>query len=478
MKIIKNICFWIVFIGAINECVAQSKSVTYQVRLDQPKQTIWGLGVEIQNDAIGSGNTGLPNEVIAIPDNLVPSERQRFYNDLLKGFRYCRLAMGLYFRGLDSTQSRIIERYPNQMKDLKELIHESGMEGISMEYWSPAPYWKSTNSYLGGTLKQDDNLFLNDFGDALCDDIRYMKKNGVNISMWGLQNEPNVRKLDHITLGTKPQSYSHCNYSPELYYKAFKIIAPKIRKEIPESLIMLDSHHGNSGKIAKLVQQDDALLDYVDAWVYHRIGSNSTKIRKESTLYNTNTFGKPVFQNEFEYQHPTNDTLCINTAQNIMNWFTFADSPTWFWLHALKPTYNAEASGYSLGYWRPEDDNDFTRNGHIKKGHWDYNNQNYNAIAGFLKYMPWDSKRYVVEESEVRDDNRILAFKTPANKLVIVITNRTEKPFAFNINTGIKKTFVGNRYTPSERDLKIGKTKGRVINPTVPSLAIEFWVEQ
>lgn len=449
----------------------------YKVRLDQPKQIIWGLGVEIQNDAIGSGNSGLPDEVIAIPDNLVPSERTRLYHDMLKGFRYCRLAMGLYFRGLDSTRSRMKERYPNQMKDLKELITESGMEGISMEYWSPAPFWKSTDSYLGGKLKQTDASFLNQFGNALVDDVNYMKRNQIKISMWGMQNEPNVGSVGGLTLGKTPQSYSHCTYTPQDYYKAFKAVAPKIRKASPESLIIVDSGDGNSGPFGKLIQKDTALMKYVDAWVYHRIGDNSAQVRIDQVDYTTNTFGKPVYPNEFEYQHPSNDTLCINTAQNVMNWFTFANSPTWFWLHALKPTYNIEASGYSLGYWRPENDNDYSHSGQIKKGHWDYNPQNFNALAGFLKYMPWDSRRYTVDEKEIRDDNRILAYKTPENKLVIVLTNRGIKPFTFNIETGVNKKFVGHRYTSFERDVKAGLIKGKEINLTLPPLSIEFWVQ-
>ena len=474
----KQICILPAILIAISFC-ANAQTGCYKVRLDQPQQVIWGLGVEIQNDAIGSGNAGLPDKVVAVPNNLLPAEKKRFYNDLLKGFRYCRLAMGLYFRGLDSTKSRIVERYPGQLRDLKEMIDASGMEGISMEYWSPAPYWKSTGSYLGGTLKGNDEAFFNRFGDALCDDIAYMKKGGIRISMWGLQNEPGVGTVGGLTLGGGPaQSYSHCAYAPELYVNAFKIIAPKIRKAAPGTLITVDSWDGNAGKIGKLVQQDSGLLRYVDAWVYHRIGSNSSRIIRESAVYNSNTYNKPVYQNEFEYQHPSSDTLCINTAQNVLNWFTFANSPTWFWLHALKPTYNVEASGYSLGYWRPEDDSDFSHSPQIQKGHWDYNQNNFNALAGFLTHMPWNSRRYTVEEDEVRDDNRIMACKTPAGKLLIVLTNRLATPFTFTINTGISKTFKGYRYTPSQRNGAAGSQKGETITPVLQPLSIEFWVEQ
>lgn len=463
----------------IRNGVGQSSSGRYTVRLDSPQQVIWGLGVEIQNDAIGSGNHGMPDEVIAVPDNLTKSERQRFYKHLLKGFRYCRLAMGLYFRGLDSSRQHIIERYPHQVKDLKEMIDQSGMEGISMEYWSPAPYWKSTNNYIGGTLKSDDPAFLNAFGNALAKDVHYMQAHGIKVSMWGLQNEPGVGNPGNLSIeGALPQSYSTCYYSPDLYYKAFKVIAPKIRRAAPKALIMVDSQSGNAGARGKKIQQDTDLLKFVDAWVYHRVGSNSNLMIKEAPLYTSNTFDKPVFQNEFEYQHRSNDTLFVNTAQSILNWLTFANSPTWFWLHALKPTYNAEASGYSLGFWRPEDDNDFSHFPGIKKGHWDYNSLNYNAIAGFLKYMSWNSRRYEVDEDAVRHDNRIMAFKTPSGHLVVVLTNRSGGPFTFHVTTGLNKRFRGYRYTASSRDDGLGTLSGPDISPTLPDLSVEFWVEQ
>src|SRR5947209_5221930 len=71
----------------------------YVVHRNQPAQVILGLGYEIQSDSIGSDNHGLPEKVVAVPHDLRPEERERFYRDMLKGFRYCRLAMGLYLRG-------------------------------------------------------------------------------------------------------------------------------------------------------------------------------------------------------------------------------------------------------------------------------------------------------------------------------------------------------------------------------------------
>jgi len=119
-----------VFLGALAFCAtlftptlcAYAQRVgEYKIRLDQPQQVIKGLGFEIQSDSIGSLNLGMPEEVVAVPHDLTPSEKTRLYKEMLRGFRYTRLALGLYVRGLDPEQKHIIERYPGQMKDLATM---------------------------------------------------------------------------------------------------------------------------------------------------------------------------------------------------------------------------------------------------------------------------------------------------------------------------------------------------------------------
>ncbi len=448
---------------------AQTNEGRYKLRLDSPKQTIWGLGFEIQSDSIGSENLGLPDKVVAVPHDLVLSERQRFYKDMLKGFRYCRLAMGLYLRGLDAEKKHVIERYPGQMKDLKAMADASGIEGFAPEYWSPTPYWKSTDNYQKGTLKRFDPEFLNEFGNALVADVKYLQKHGLKVVQWGLQNEP----------PTAHGKYSTCSYDGPQYYKTMKVVAPKIRQAFPKVLIHADSWGGQATEGSKLIRKDPELLKTIDAWTWHRIGHDSNELIQNRDMFNSGAEGKLVFNNEFEYlTGVATDKRFINTAQSVMNWFVFENSPTWYWLHALKPTYNLEASGYALGFWRPEDDNDFSKFDTIKKGHWEYNKKNWHSLAGFLKYMPWDSVRYQVDEDETRLDNRILAWKSPQGKLGFALTNRSGKPFRFRIDLGQEKTFQGYRYTPADANLALGKSKSRQLSPELPDLAIEFWIEQ
>ncbi len=128
----------------------------YTVHPDQPKQVIQGIGFEIQSDSIASGNKGLPEDFTSVPHDLTPEERTRFYNEMLKGFRYVRLAGGLYWRGLTPDQKNFQGRWPEQLPELKEMIQAAGIDGVEFEYWSPAPFWKASGK-LDGAHRTFDN---------------------------------------------------------------------------------------------------------------------------------------------------------------------------------------------------------------------------------------------------------------------------------------------------------------------------------
>lgn len=458
----------------------------YRILHKQPRQVIKGLGFEIQSDAIGSGNNGLPEKQTSVPHDLVKTERERLFKDMLKNFRYLRLAGGLYWRGLTNGDKNIVERWSTQDDELVELVKATGVEGLSFEYWSPAPYWKANGKYTGADnsenklkcfgkdfsddpdYKGDTTRFLKDFAQAMVKDIAYLNKKGLPVKVFGVQNEP---------FANTP--YSSCVYNDDEYYTMFKVVAPIIKKNFPGIELIADTHHGPHSYGKKIIA-DPKLEKYVDAWVHHEIGTDADAILTRRDYFLENTSGKPVYQNEYEYlNHPTSAARCVNTVQNIMNWFSAVNSPTWYWIHALKPTYNTEASGYALGFWCPADDEKTIS---VEKGHWYYNNYNWFALAGFLKYMPWNSRRIEVEEKDVRLENRILSFKRPDGKLVFVVSNRCGKPYTFHIDAGVSATFTGYRYTPEAAGEKSEGVKqasiiGRNLNVTVPDMTWEFWVQ-
>jgi O-glycosyl hydrolase len=447
-----------------------AQNATYAVRLDLPKQTIWGLGVEIQSDSIGSNNDGLPSGTVSVPHDLVASERTRLAADMIGrgyGFRYIRLAGGLYLRGTRNDGKNLDGRFTGQLTELASMISTSGAEGVNLEYWSPTPYWKSNNTYIGGKLKQFDVTFLNQFGDAIVEDIAYLNANNIPVVQFGLQNEPSYST-----------PYSSCVYSDSEYVLAYNAVAAKVRTAHPTVHLHANSLDGQNRSTVRN-GLDPSL---VDAWTWHKIGSNSNLQIDSAATFKANALGKPVYNNEFEYlDNTTSEARMMNTAQSVMNWFTFVDSPTWYWLHVLKPTYNVEAQGYALGYWRPQDDNDFSKYPNIQKGYFDYELRNWRALVGFLEWMPWNSKRYQIDEPTVRKDQRILAFRQGGStgKLVIVLTNRGTAPFTFDVNAGTGTSgFSGYRYTLTQWKQALGTKTGPTISVTVPVNGIEFWVQQ
>jgi hypothetical protein len=460
------------------------------LRYDQPQQVIKGLGFEIQSDSIGSGNAGMPEEAVAVPHDLLPAEKIRLYTEMLHGFRYARLAMGLYLRGLDADQKHIIERYPGQMRDLREMQDVSGIEGFDVEYWSPAPYWKKNKSYYGGEVGDPaggtDAAFTAAFSDALVDDLQYLRGHGLRVVQWGLQNEPVVGKPEAKPQSDSPdarQHYATCYYTPTDYLNVMQAAAPKVHALLPHVQIHADSWDGPAGPIAAALRKDPEVLAHVDAWTWHQIGHNSNDQISLRDRYLQGAGGKPVYENEFEYQpwsrNLSVDEYFMNTGQSLMNWMVFENSPVWYWIHALKPVTNVEATGYALGFWRPPGETRAGLGANIAPGHWDFNQRNWNAVEGFLRYIPWDSTRLTVDESSIERDQRILVWRDKQGRLGIALSNRGPVPYTFHLHGIQAPQLSGHRYTVSARNLPLGRRHpGDDFAVTVSPQSFEFWVDR
>ena len=489
----------------------------FRVNTTASAQVILGLGFEIQSDSIGSGNHGLPDENTSVPWDLTPSERVRFARELLAGFRFCRLALGLYFRGLTPDNASIVERWPGQSGGLAEMAALSGIEGFAVEYWSPAPFWKSNGAYIDGGLRGTDPAFMSAFGAAVAGDALYLKARGIEPVWWALQNEPAVGPTGCI--------YSCAGINASTYHVAFKATASAVRKALPDAIIHASSWSGQHWSPA--ISADPAALALVDVWTFHRVGADSNDQIDNAAYFLANTSGRPVANNEFEYLDSHTDPVrTINTAQSIMNWLVFEDAPVWYWLHALKPLTNSEADGYALGFWQPPLSP--VANSSLAPGHFDLNADNLNAIAGFTKYMPWNAVRVPVAEDAVRYDQRVLAYRfdpararwrlaagvphpppleqparatlrdgaaarAAATDLAVVLTNRwAVNSFRAVVALGglpagaPPPRFAGFSYGPTASDVPLGEltptrnaTTGEYFFQSVlPPLSIQFWVQQ
>jgi len=254
-----------------------------------------------------------------------------------------------------------------------------------------------------------------------------------------------------------------------------------IRAFDPKIWIIGDT--GNLSWIRPIVN-DPATANLVDALVVHNVGEDA----KWTVPFKEADGGKPHFQNEYEYlEGPASPARCLNTVESIMNWFQLAGAPTWFWIHALKPIGNSEASGYSLGFWRPPDDTDPADDAKfpgLLPGHWTWNKYNWNAVGSFVRHMPWDCQVVQMDEDVHDPDLRVLAFKRPNGKLTVALSNRSFGGHVFHIDTGLTgATFKGYRYTPDDAGENCmgtdrGMLTGGTISPNVDDMSWEFWEQE
>lgn len=452
------------------------------------RQVIEGVGFEIQSDSIGSGfNPDVGDKVSGVPHDLVPSERVRFYRDMLRGFRTCRLALGLYLRGLDAGRQHIRQRWPTQMQELAELQNASGITGFEVEYWSPPPYWKGPNqtySCSGGghTLRwaAGNRSFVEAMATAMAADVAYLGEHGLRVRWWGMQNEPQ-----------QCPNYAGMVYNDTQYHALFAAAAPRVLRAAPGVRIEAGAENGCASP-AKGVFDDPTTAAYVTSWTFHTGGQAASTAMTNRSCGD----GKSVWVNEWEYfRDSLGPADTVNLAAYVINTFVFWDAPKFTWLHALKPTYNAESLGFGLGFWRPPDDNS-SQPVPLEKGHFRFNNLTWNAMGGFPRHMPWNVRRVQVDEDVVRADQRIMAFvtppagsggplhvTTPGGMLGIALTNQgmqgTPLVARVNISGALPVLFRGHRYNSTVFDLDLGEATPHdgVITLEVPPQSVEFWVQ-
>lgn len=477
------------------------------------------------SDSIGSYNQGMPGggklvpdddpSTLSAPHDLTPSERVRFATELMSGVRTLRLAMGLYLRGVSADKKGIVGRWPSQMSELKQLQELSGVDGWAPEYWSPPPFWKSTDSYYGGTLKSFNESFLDAFSDAVVQDIKYLRNAGLRVTWWGLQNEPNsthtnfTGKCNRTSAGTtdithalgngiagsgshahardrahvevQANTYSICSYSICSYYFAFIACAKKIRQLDPPIRIHAQSYTGQLG--ASAVANDPETLALVDAWTWHHVsqGSSATFKPFKPPMTESYAYGKPVITNEMEYQpgsmYAGTQVGTVSNVNIFLNTLTFLDAPTGvMMLHACKPTSNLESLGYGWTWWRPTGDNSTSPNfPGLKPNHWTYNWWTWNSVAPFVKTVPWNSVRRDVAEDVTRPLQRVVAFETPAageggplhqhtpaGKLIVVLTNEGSTEFSASIATsdGAQRSWRGYSFQGAVNDSSFNVSLG------------------
>ncbi|WP_049903552.1 golvesin C-terminal-like domain-containing protein [Halococcus agarilyticus] len=452
---------------------SETPNVEFGVDWDDPRQHIEGMGCEIQFDCIGANNDMSSCTDERVPEALSDSEAQRWYSEMLSNFRHVRLAMGLYLRGTDS-QERLLEgRYAGQIADIAETVQQSGTK-VMPTYWSPTPYFKSSDDYLYEGLESTSTTALADMADAMVTDMQMLDQNGIDASIWSLQNEPHV----------KGGGYSKCGYGNGEYADALHVVGQRIRSEFPSVRIHGPDHNTGSvpsDGLSDAVRSNPEALELIDMWSWHALTSsgNPDSFVGTSSL-GDEALGRPVINTEFEYLG--GNTNFTHTAKMVMNHFVYMDSPTFFWLHALKPTTvaNDESGyGYSLGWFRPPSDSDSSDDGiDVDVGEWTYNDVNWNGIVPFVELIPHDSVRYSVLGDDADDTTRVaMAWEAPNGDRGLALLNDSGSTKSFDIDLGGSMTLSGQSFSESERFTDLGSMTTSTLSVDVDPHTLEVWTE-
>ncbi|WP_053207322.1 fibronectin type III domain-containing protein [Jiangella muralis] len=449
---------------------AETSAAGYRVDWTDPQQLIEGIGVEILYDCLQPGGQ-LACTIERVPQSLTDSERQRWYDEMLTGFRHIRLAMGLYLRGTDDEGRQILDAYPGQIDDIAESAQRSGAT-VTPTYWSPPPYFKSTGSLLGGQLAADDPSFLGDLADAMSADIDTLKARGVPVGAWSLQNEPQNRPPNQSA-----GPYSMCYYAPPDYVTTFNAVAPRIRSDHPE-LHIFGPDSGHSHTWIDEITPDAEASSLMESWSWHNGGiSHHPEALIEPGGTWRNLGDRPLVNTEYSYSGDDGADF-VNTAKNILFHFLYYGSPTWYWLHALQPTNSNFGETRALGVWRPEtDDSVGGEYGHLEVGHWDYVGINWHPIAGFVKLMPHDAVRYSVLGDVAADpDHKVMAFEAPDGSRGVVVLNGAAEPAEISIDVGAPDRLVGHGFSREQRFTDLGTASGPTLTCALAPESLQFWV--
>jgi hypothetical protein len=501
-------------------------------------QIISGLGVELQSAALGANNEML-NVAGGIPFDLVASERARFASEMLgygHGFRYWRWASALHaMRGVSPDGKNLIEQFTagtpvgtqisasegqNTILLALKQAAESAIGGghvIELDYenWTEGTYFKVGNKLSAAKLNNPSKstdpsgyaAWVDDLTTSELENLQYADAAGFRIGMYSFQNEAGNPAVT---------TYSHTIFTPssasdkELYLDIWTSLIPKIRAA---SFVNSDASairlHANSwdGPNGFAMAQLKAAPIWPEFYAIseHRISlysSDANNIPTYTIAQRSGTGGNagvmlPVMDTEFEYFDAVRDNIIAtygadaepymlsNSALKVLHCFTKNGAATDFGLiHAGKPTYDGgDSLGYAMTFWKsPYNTANMTgqsRYDSLATGYWDVWPTNWNAIAGFLKYMPWDCQRWVISSyAAMPTGTAAMAWTEPTTgKISFVVVNRTATPFVFHGFVGGLKTLTGHRFTVAAADAALGSTTVTVLQTTVAAYSVEFWTE-
>jgi glucosylceramidase len=289
----------------------------------------------------------------------------------------------------------------------KEILKVNPHIKILGSPWSPPTWMKTNNDTRGGQLKPE---FYDAYAKYFVKYIQQMKQEGITIDAVTVQNEPLHPGNNPSLLMTAPDQADFVKNN----------LGPAFKKAGIKTKILVYDHNANRPDYPIRIYDDPKARQYIDGSAFHLYAGNIEALTDVHDAYpNKNIY----FTEQMVVEWDKNDKLDItspvsdliigatrNWAKNVLEWNLAAD-----------PEYKpyTDRGGCSMCQGAVTIDKDeVTRN------------LAYYSIAHASKFVRPGSVRIA---STANDTLSNVAFKTPSNKIVLIVSNNSQTEQKFNI---------------------------------------------
>lgn len=485
---------------------------------DQQTYAYKGFLQETQFDVLNNGVQPYPDDpaVItpAVTTSINATGRNYLANQIMTAqggdsVRLCRFGLGLHYRGLTNANQNFIQRWATQNAEIKALLTAAGTEGMYVEYWSPAPAFKSNTSLLGGagvglnapaTGDPGYAAWIDNFTTCMVTDLENVHTNILPVLAFSPQNENK----------TSVANYASCAYTAQQYYDVLKSVIPKINAStilawknyptntIPNTvLISYDSSENGffPNSLSKtLVEADSALLALITWNTGHELGNvppDADYIKKFPTAFtytNPNT-GIPyrTFIDEFEYLSPATIAngapwLFSNTMLYYCWAITFLNSPYLTFIYSTRPYSDNTVPGYPISVYNPTGV-PVPSGPYVGLGSGLVQSvpQNLNAVQMILGNIPRETLEQNTLQNTFTAGCGFCTFKNATTgKTIVLLVNRNSSPSTFEVSFDIQGTITlsGKQYDETTQGTPLGSLLGNPFTFTLPAYKAQIWVQQ
>lgn len=490
------------------------------------KQQYLGGYIEIQPDS-WDGETCATDDKTktwGFPYSLIPTERNRAKEMLLHGkgtnIMYIRLPLGFAYRGfrnIDKTSGlakNIGERFKGQNKTLRELFKDisSVGGGLAPEYWCPPPYWLTSGSYHGtnelsaggsysrstklSSIKETDptqySKQIDDFTDAVVNDLEYLHQNIAPVRMFGLQNEPTYASLP----------YGACKYDAQTYNDVLEVLYPKIQasavlseyEDEPNDVKLLvassDEEEPFDGIGGTFIQNNS---DMIWGYTHHSMRKGSGERGTGADWYKSDEYKTKikadrtnVFINEYEYftSQKTDEFRCGNNMIRLIFELIYGEAQVLHpVIHIFKPIGQTLSATNTKGYCllqcnlNGEYGYDLSSDVTLNKGTFSENKTMFNSWGLFGDNLPIGS--YVIGNyNQTQTSLGWCALKFNDKLYIFMANSGLSTNGIIKLTFSEAKKFSGKCYSMNYYGEKMASKSGSTIEFLIPPSTGIVWIEQ